>query len=79
MLCPKTADPNGSSAIQLADLLKKQRMILQGRDARVHRHMPKVVREAIEVLRNLIRESRRMEQNAADGAYGSLEDSILKP
>ena len=38
--------------------------------------MPKVVREGVDVLRNMLRETRRIEEN---GAYGSLEDSILKP
>lgn len=43
----------------MSDLLKKQRTILQGRDARVHRHMPKVVREGVDVLRNMLRETRK--------------------
>jgi len=46
--------PHLGSSESLLDILKKQRLILQGEDANVHKYVPKVLTECVDRLRELL-------------------------
>ena len=63
--------------------MKKQRIILQGKDADTHKHIPKVLNECLKRLKILLNVSKSNENEMITSKdqtlFETLEDSILLP